>query len=50
MRKRTRLPIIVSGTNLDDVGEFEPGLDAARDYGVRHPFLEAEIDRELCAA
>jgi pyridinium-3,5-biscarboxylic acid mononucleotide sulfurtransferase len=36
---------IVSGTNLDDLGEFRPGLDAARAYGVRHPYVEAGIDK-----
>lgn len=36
---------IVSGTNLDDLGEYRPGLDAARDHSVRHPFVEAAIDK-----
>jgi len=36
---------IVSGTNLDDLGEYRPGLGAARDHGVRHPFVEAGIDK-----
>ena len=36
---------IVSGTNLDDLGEYRPGLMAAKDHGVRHPFVEAEIDK-----
>jgi uncharacterized protein len=36
---------IVSGTNLDDLGEYRPGLDAAREHGVRHPFVEAGIDK-----
>lgn len=36
---------IVSGTNLDDLGEYRPGLDAARDHAVRHPFVEAGIDK-----
>lgn len=36
---------IVSGTNLDDLGEFRPGLDAARAHGVRHPYVEAGIDK-----
>ena len=34
---------IVSGTNVDDLGDFRPGLDAAREHGVRHPFVEAGI-------
>jgi pyridinium-3,5-biscarboxylic acid mononucleotide sulfurtransferase len=37
---------IVSGANLDDLGEYRPGLDAARNHGVRHPYLEAEIDKK----
>jgi len=45
---------IVSGTNLDDLGEYRPGLQAAADHGVRHPFVEAGIDkatvRRLAAA
>lgn len=36
---------IVSGTNLDDLGEYRPGLDAAQRAGVRHPFVEAEIGK-----
>jgi uncharacterized protein len=36
---------IVSGTNLDDLGEYRPGLIAAKEHGVRHPFVEAEIDK-----
>jgi len=36
---------IVSGTNLDDLGEYRPGLEAAKQHGVRHPFVEAGIDK-----
>ena len=36
---------IVSGTNLDDLGEYRPGLLAAKDHGVRHPMVEAHIDK-----
>lgn len=36
---------IVSGTNLDDLGEFRPGLEAARAHNVRHPYVEAGIDK-----
>lgn len=34
---------IVSGTNADDLREYRPGLDAARERGVRHPFVELGI-------
>ncbi|UCH50124.1 MAG: adenine nucleotide alpha hydrolase [Betaproteobacteria bacterium] len=36
---------IVSGTNLDDLGEYRPGLQAAEHHSVRHPFVEAGIDK-----
>src|SRR5258706_6123352 len=36
---------ILSGTNLDDLGEYRPGLAAARAHGVRHPFVEAGIGK-----
>lgn len=36
---------IASGTNLDDLGEYRPGLEAAREHGVRHPFVEAGIGK-----
>jgi uncharacterized protein len=36
---------LVSGTNTDDLGDFRPGLDAARARGVRHPYVEAGVDK-----
>ncbi|AME26968.1 ATP-binding protein [Burkholderia sp. PAMC 26561] len=36
---------IVSGANTDDLGEYRPGLDAARERDVRHPYIEAGIDK-----
>ena len=37
---------VLSGTNTDDLGEYRPGLEAARDHQVRHPYLEADIDKQ----
>ena len=37
--------VICSGTNTDDLGDFRPGLKAASDRDVRHPFVEAGIDK-----
>jgi len=34
-------PIICSGANLDDDGDYRPGLTAAREHAVRHPLQEA---------
>lgn len=36
---------LLSGTNTDDLGDFRPGLAAARTFGVRHPFVEVGIDK-----
>ena len=41
---------IVAGTNLDDLGEYRPGLDAAKNHGVRHPFVEASIHKQTVRA
>jgi uncharacterized protein len=35
------VPAIVSGANLDDRGDFRPGLTAAAEHQVRHPLQEA---------
>lgn len=32
---------VLSGTNCDDLGEYRPGLTAARRHSVRHPYVEA---------
>jgi uncharacterized protein len=37
--------LIASGTNLDDLGDYRPGLLAARERGVRHPFVEAGLTK-----
>ncbi len=37
---------ILSGANTDDLVEYRPGLDAARDHHVRHPYLEAGINKK----
>jgi uncharacterized protein len=36
---------ILSGTNRDDLSDFRPGLEAASEHAVRHPFVEAGINK-----
>ena len=36
---------IASGTNLDDLGDYRPGLEAARHHQVVHPFVEAGLQK-----
>jgi uncharacterized protein len=38
---------LVSGTNLDDLGEYRPGLRAASEHGVRHPFVEVGASKQM---
>ncbi len=38
---------IFSGANLDDLREYRPGLEAAKLHSVRHPYLEAGIDKRV---
>jgi pyridinium-3,5-biscarboxylic acid mononucleotide sulfurtransferase len=33
--------LVCSGANLDDAGDYRPGLTAAAQHGVRHPLQEA---------
>ena len=41
---------LLSGTNLDDLGDWRPGLKAAEAHGVRHPFVEAGIGKDRIRA
>ena len=36
---------IASGTNLDDLGDFRPGLQAAEQWRVVHPYVEAGLGK-----
>ena len=43
--RRATDALVLSGTNVDDLGDYRPGLQAARAHDVRHPFVEAGIDK-----
>ena len=36
---------IANGTNVDDLGDFRPGQQAAKQYGVRSPLVEAGLTK-----
>jgi len=36
---------ITNGTNVDDLGDFRPGLNAAKQYGVRSPLVDADLTK-----
>jgi pyridinium-3,5-biscarboxylic acid mononucleotide sulfurtransferase len=54
LAKERDFDTVVNGVNLDDLGDFRPGLKAASEWQVRAPLVEAEIDkatvRELAKA
>lgn len=37
--------IIISGTNLDDLKEYRPGLNAALENEVKHPFVDCSVTK-----
>jgi pyridinium-3,5-biscarboxylic acid mononucleotide sulfurtransferase len=47
-RKRVEwgLEHVVNGTNLDDLGDYRPGLEAAREAGVRSPLIDAGFAKQ----
>jgi len=42
---RLGLPNILLGTNLDDLSDHRPGLQAARERGARQPLVEAGLNK-----
>jgi pyridinium-3,5-biscarboxylic acid mononucleotide sulfurtransferase len=41
------LPFVVEGSNTDDLTDIRPGMAAARELGIRSPFLELGIGKEM---
>lgn len=40
-----KLNHVVDGANCDDLGDYRPGRDAAKELGVRSPLVEAGMDK-----
>jgi pyridinium-3,5-biscarboxylic acid mononucleotide sulfurtransferase len=52
-QKEWSIAAVVNGTNLDDLGDYRPGLEAAKLAGVRSPLVElgfTKADVRACAA
>lgn len=45
MRQRFDGPL-ATGTNLDDLGDYRPGLVAAKEFGILQPYVDAEIGKD----
>ncbi|HBM80920.1 MAG TPA: ATP-dependent sacrificial sulfur transferase LarE [Clostridiaceae bacterium] len=43
--KKEGFDFVADGANADDTGDYRPGMDAARELGVRSPLLEAGMTK-----
>jgi len=43
LAKKRDVKIIVDGTNLDDLGDYRPGIQALKDNGIRSPLVETKF-------
>ncbi len=41
--RRRDIQVIADGANVDDLGDYRPGLEAAAERAVRHPLIEAGL-------
>lgn len=44
--KRENFNFVINGTNTDDLGDHRPGLDAAREFKVRSPYVEVGLNKQ----
>lgn len=44
--RRLGIEHVVDGANLDDLGDYRPGLLAATERQIRHPLIEAELTKQ----
>ncbi|AFS80216.1 ExsB family protein [Candidatus Nitrosopumilus koreensis AR1] len=45
LAKEQGVNVIVDGTNLDDLGEYRPGIEALRQNGIRSPLVETNFSK-----
>jgi len=43
LAKKHDVKIIVDGTNMDDLGDYRPGIQALRENGIRSPLVETKF-------
>jgi len=43
LAKKQDVKVIVDGTNLDDLGDYRPGIQALRKNGIRSPLVETKF-------
>ena len=45
LAKNHDVKFIVDGTNLDDLGDFRPGIDALKQHGIQSPLVETKFSK-----
>ncbi len=45
MAREEGIPAVADGSNVDDAGDYRPGMRALRELGVRSPLREAGLDK-----
>jgi len=45
LAKKHDVDVIVDGTNLDDLGDFRPGIEALKQNGIRSPLMETHFSK-----
>ncbi len=45
LAKRHVILVIVDGTNVDDLGQYRPGIEALRQYGIQSPLVETNFSK-----
>jgi uncharacterized protein len=45
LAKEHNVEIIVDGTNLDDLGDYRPGIEALKQNGIRSPLVETNFSK-----
>lgn len=43
--RRLEIDVLMNGANLDDLGDYRPGMQAAREFSVRSPLVEARFGK-----
>ena len=45
LAKEYDVKVIVDGTNIDDLGDYRPGLEALKKYGIQSPLVETDFSK-----
>ncbi len=47
IRSQIDVQVVVNGANLDDLGDYRPGMQAATEHAVKSPLIDSGIDKQM---